>query len=98
LSDKPSAAAARQKDLLLDMPPEWTPRRALIVTSARVARHYAAKSAKTLTRDLNALLGLKLIVRSGTSYKPNRERILAFLPPVLPRIQNPAKADRGERA
>jgi len=48
-----------------------------------------------LTRDLNALLRLKLIVRSGTLYKPNRQRILAFLPPVLPRIQNPAKADRA---
>jgi hypothetical protein len=52
--------------------------------SPRVARDYAAKSEKTLTRDLNTLIRLKLIVRTGTFYRPNRALIHAFLPPRCP--------------
>jgi hypothetical protein len=33
-----------------------------------------------LTRDLDSLKRLRLVIRSGASYRPNREAVLAFLP------------------
>ncbi len=97
LSDNQSSAVRRQKHLVLDMPLDYTQRKELTSVSPRVARDYATKSTKTLTRDLNALLRQKLIVRSGTFYKPNRELILAFLP-LLPGAAPPTKRGRAERA
>jgi Fic family protein len=81
--DKNSLSSKRQKHLLLDMPVEYTSKKNLLNVSPRVAREYASKSEKTLTRDLDSLKRMRLIVRSGTSYRPNREAILAFLPPRL---------------
>jgi Fic family protein len=81
--DKNSLSSERQKHLLLDMPVEYTSKKNLLNVSPRVAREYASKSEKTLTRDLDSLKRMRLIVRSGTSYRPNREAILAFLPPRL---------------
>ncbi len=78
--DRQSPAVERLKHILIDMPAEFISRKEIVGVSSRVTRDYAIKSEKTLTRDLNSLLGKKLINRSGTSYKPNRELILGFLP------------------
>ena len=82
--DRRSPAIERLKHILIDMPAEFISRKEIMAVSSRVTRDYAIKSEKTLTRDLNSLLRKKLINRSGTSYKPNRELILAFLPPNPP--------------
>ncbi len=71
--DKNSLSSDRQKHLLLDMPVEYTSKKNLLNVSPRVAREYASKSEKTLTRDLDSLKRMRLIIRSGTSYRPNRE-------------------------
>jgi len=46
----------------------------------RLAKAYAGKTAKTLQRDLNALVEMGLIVRDGRKVRARREVILAFLP------------------
>lgn len=85
-------ARARQKHLVLAMPPEVTPRKDLRDVSPRIAREYASKGEKTLTRDLNALIGMGLVRRSGGGYAPNRDIILAFLPP---RCEDPPPKAEG---
>jgi cell filamentation protein, protein adenylyltransferase len=82
--DRHSPAIERLKHILIDMPAEFISRKEIMSVSARVTRDYAIKSEKTLTRDLNSLLGKNLINRSGNSYKPNHELIRAFLPPKSP--------------
>jgi Fic family protein len=79
--EKHTPAFERQKHLVLDMPPDYTPRSQLRNVSARIARAYATKTDKTLTRDLNSLRRMGLVVRSGSFYRPNRDVIRAFLPP-----------------
>lgn len=74
-------ARTRQKHLVLDMPPTPTSKKLLMDVSTRVAREYAGKTDKTLTRDLNALEEMELVGRKGNQYHPNRNIILAFLPP-----------------
>jgi cell filamentation protein, protein adenylyltransferase len=81
--DKDTASGKRQKQLVLDMPENIVPRKDLTMVSPRVAANYARKSEKTITRDINALLDMKLIIRRGKGYTPNRDLILAFLPPQL---------------
>jgi Fic family protein len=80
---KNTPAFNRQKYLVLDLPDTGTLRKELTRVSARVAAEYAGKGEKTLSRDLNALLTMKLIKKSGRGYLPNRDRILAFLPALV---------------
>jgi hypothetical protein len=79
--DEKSPAFRRQRDLLLDMPgtPDYVPRASLL-SSRRVLRAYSPPSEKTLDRDLSRLVRMKLLLKKGSSYKANRELILAFLP------------------
>lgn len=79
--DKDTPACSRQKHLILDMPDRPTPRKDLPSVSARVAREYLGRGEKTLTRDLNALAQMKLIRKVRKGFVPNRDLILAFLPP-----------------
>ncbi|MHB0981483.1 MAG: Fic family protein [Thermoleophilia bacterium] len=80
--DQDTPAARRRKHLVLDMPDGAVSRSELMFVSARVAQAFAEKGEKTLTRDLNALERLNLIIRLGRgSYQANRDTILAFLPP-----------------
>jgi Fic family protein len=79
---KDTQAYRRQKHLVLDMPAGPTSRKDLMRVSARIAAEYAGKGEKTLSRDINALLGMGLIVRRGRDFVPNRGAILAFLPHV----------------
>ena len=48
--------------------------------STRLARAYADKTEKTLSRDLNELRRMELILRQGRKVKANKRVILAFLP------------------
>lgn len=82
--DQDTPAARRRKHLVLDMPDGAVSRSDLMFVSTRVAQAFAEKGEKTLTRDLNALESLNLIVRLGRgSYQANRDAILAFLPPKV---------------
>lgn len=76
-----TATEARRRDLLLDLPPnEWTRRSDIPDTSVRLARAYAGKTPKTLTRDLNALTKLGLISRRAGHIRPKVEVLKSFLP------------------
>lgn len=45
-----------------------------------LAAAYARKTSKTLVRDLNAVVDMKLVERAGAGYRATMETILAFLP------------------
>ena len=79
--DKDTPAYKRRKHLVLDLPEGVTPRKRLARVSPRVAAEYASKGDKTLTRDINALVKANLLARVDGGFKPNRDLILAFLPP-----------------
>ncbi len=86
-------ARRRQKHLVLDMPEGETARRELTTISTRIAAEYATKGEKTLTRDLNSLMKMGLVIRKGRGYAPNQEVILAFLPP---RCEEPPPPEDGK--
>lgn len=48
--------------------------------SASLAREYAKKTAKTLSRDINAVVQMGLIERAGRKVRARKNMILAFLP------------------
>jgi Fic family protein len=75
-----TAANRRRKHLVLDLPGQPIPRAQLRLVTPRVAQDYAGKGEKTLTRDINALIKLGLLVREGRAFRAHREIILAFLP------------------
>jgi len=81
-----SPIAFRQRQLVLDLSKrsEPVPRSKLRDLSPKVALAYADRGDKTLTRDLNALLGHDLIVAEESGYRPRREKILALLPHTAP--------------
>jgi len=45
-----------------------------------MARHYATKTTKTVTRDLNALLALDLIRKTPEGYVANTALMVTFTP------------------
>lgn len=49
--------------------------------SPRLARAYAVRTAKTLSRDVNALVRMGLLALTPKGYVAQRQSILAFLPP-----------------
>lgn len=87
-SDPDTPATRRRKHLVLDLPIEGASKGELRRVSPRVAEDYAKKGSKTLTRDINALLKMGLVVRRlrrrdgkvGSVLRPNRDQILSFLP------------------
>jgi Fic family protein len=60
----------------------WVPKEEILELTAELAVQYANKTTKTLTRDLNELLGADLIEVDGNAYRARVERIYAFLPLV----------------
>lgn len=89
LSGPETEATRRRKHLVLDFPFEPLVRADLREVSPRVAREYASKGDRTLTRDLNALVRLDLLRRvqlrrddgrTVAAYEANRRVIGAFLP------------------
>lgn len=81
--DEKTGAPMRQRDLVLDlsMTDDWVAVSDLPTLTPQMARRYAGKGAKTVTRDLNALIARGLIDRVGARVRARREIILAFLPP-----------------
>lgn len=80
-----SPAVLRQRRLVLDLSgieenDGWVPVSGIPDLSARLAREYANKSQKTLSRDLNAVEKMGLIEREGRRVRANRRLILAFIP------------------
>ena len=82
---KGGAVHARRRRLVLDMSKVeanhgWVAVSEIPELTAGLAREYASKTSRTLSRDLNALADMNLIRREGGRLKANREVILAFLP------------------
>ena len=82
-SDRKTKGDIRRRHLVLDLSAQAgpVPLAKLTEISPRVAREYAGKTAKTLVRDVNALVRMDLLARdAGGGYQSRKERILAFLP------------------
>ena len=77
-----SEAAHRRRQLILDLSvsTEPVPRSQLLNLSPMVAKAYAKKTSKTLSRDLNILEEMDLVGKKGHSYYARKGKILAFLP------------------
>ena len=75
-------AGRRMRELVLDLSRKDGPlaKKDLPNLSAGLAVAYSKKTEKTLSRDLNSLLKLELIVKEADGYRARREQILAFLP------------------
>ena len=81
--EKISSGDLRRRQLLLDLSakPEGVRRGDLVRLSPEVASLYARKTPKTLSRDVNALIGMGLMEeREDGNCRAKRETILAFLP------------------
>ncbi|WP_405086538.1 Fic family protein [Microbispora sp. NBC_01389] len=79
--DGHTAASVRQRHLVLDLPPEqWTPISKIPELSTRLALEYAGKTRRTVSRDVNALEELGLILKSRGHVWPYVEQMRAFLP------------------
>lgn len=81
--DKTSEGDVRRRHLILDLSLQAgsVPFDKLAEASPRVAAAYAKKTAKTLSRDVNTLRQMNLLVKEKEGYRAPREIILAFLPP-----------------
>ena len=58
----------------------WVSRADIPELSARLAREYSSRTAKTLSRDLNAVVDMGLIEKAGRKFRARKRMILAFLP------------------
>ncbi len=81
--DEKTEAPTRQRNLVLDLSTreDWVSVADIPTLSPRLARAYAQKGTKTVTRDVNALIARGLIDKRGSKVRSRRETILAFLPP-----------------
>jgi Fic/DOC family len=80
---KKSAAATRQRELVLQLGADGRTVKISDVMglSPRLAKDYAGKTERTLSRDLNVLIKMRLIKRHpGHQISARSEIILAFLP------------------
>ncbi|MDE2507366.1 MAG: Fic family protein [Planctomycetota bacterium] len=76
-----TTAAHRRRHLALDLSDRGVvPRKKLTLITPRTARDYARCGEKTLTRDLNKLVEMNLVVSTPRGYQANRAMMLAFLP------------------
>lgn len=85
-----TVAKRRQRHLMLDMPwGEPVSKAKIPEVSARVAREYGAATSKTVSRDVNALVGMGLLVRDTEKkahFRPNIELLARLQPgPVVVR-------------
>ncbi len=79
--DADTPARRRRRHIALDLPPDRSTSRADVrMLSPRVSAGFANRGSKTITRDLNALESMGLLVRVPDGVRPNRARVLAFLP------------------
>ena len=80
--DKNTPADNRRRHLVLDLSAqvEPVPRSKVASLSPRLAAEYATKTEKTMTRDVNALESMGLVLKTSAGIKANKRMILAFLP------------------
>jgi Fic family protein len=79
---KRSAVNARRRNLVLELSnlPGPVSISQLQELSPRIAREYALKTEKSLSRDINELIKMGLVQRDGRGVRACRELILGFLP------------------
>ena len=78
-----SSASARQRSLVLAMPPDRAVSRSeLTGLTPALATAYARTGPRTLSRDLNRLAKAGLIIRRGRDWKANVDLLYALLPPT----------------
>lgn len=79
---KASDSARRKRRLVLDLSRQTKPvqKSKLAEISPTVAKYYATKTEKTMSRDLKDLQKMKLIRWEKNGFIANKELILAFLP------------------
>lgn len=78
-----SPSRDRQRSLVLAMPPGTTlPRAQLEQLTTKLTVLYAKAGPRTLSRDLNRLRSVGLIVKSSRGWRSNQQIIRAFLPPM----------------
>ena len=80
-----SAAHRRRRKLVIDLSGHggdqgWVVTTDIPELTPRLAKEYADKTNKTLSRDLNALVKMGLITREGKKVRARKELIRAFLP------------------
>ena len=81
VSDGHTPTAVRQRNLVLDLPPhEFTQISKIPELTPRLAAAYAGKTRRTVSRDINALDDLGLLVRERGAVRPFIEQMQAFLP------------------
>ena len=80
-----SKASDRQRALVLAMLPfEVVSQDELTLLTPSLAALYAGTGPRTLSRDLNRLLGEGLILREGRKWRANTDIMFTFLPPAAP--------------
>jgi len=82
---KGSSTHQRRRQLVLDLAnvtrdDGWVKWSDIPELSARLAQKYSSKTAKTLSRDVNAVVEMELVEREGRKVRAKKDMILAFLP------------------
>lgn len=80
--EKKGTSDKRRRDMLLDLSLQKDAVNIKDISSMtpRMARAYADKTRMTVTRDINALFNMDLVVIDDRMVRPKKELILAFLP------------------
>jgi len=80
--ERKGEAAHRQRQLILELADNGpTPISRLTELSPRIARLYANKTRKTLTRDVNFLVQEGLAMKTAKGVESNHQALLSLLPP-----------------
>lgn len=99
LHHESDARAARHKELLVALFRKGEPvrRGGLMTLSPDLATHYASKTPRTLSRDLNELKKAQLIRQTPKGYIAREDKILRFLPPrtALPGVEGDNAPELG---
>ena len=79
---KHTVCSERRKHLVLDLSDKkgFIPIPELLQLSPRVAAAYAKKTRRTLARDVNALVKMRLVFSTSKGVRARKQKILAFLP------------------
>ncbi|MGA5472552.1 Fic family protein [Streptomyces arboris] len=84
--EKNTPACTRQRQLVLDLPATWTPKASIRELTPQLALAYADKGDKAVTRDVNALEAMGLLVKTKrgvvTLVRPKINALRAFMPLV----------------
>ena len=94
--DKYSPADLRRKRFVFDLSKqaEWIPVSKLTEITPRVAKDYASKTIRTLTRDINVLVKTGLVEKRRAEVRAKNEIVFAFLPV---RVRIPEKQKKKDK-